>query len=240
LKGRLACVALAAVLFTACGSGESFNPPAPFPFAVGTTWTYRQTFTTTSGARVETATVVYKGEANFRGAVYHVFESTSTLTPEARETTYFVWTGTVIRNRAAVLSAPSDVVEVIYDRTWASSGVEESMSGTAAHYRNGMHVGSLPWSSSVTAEGVTTLSTAAGTLATTRWHGTHRLGGGTDTYTAYDARIGRVKTRGTLSEVDSQTDYVYELLSGPVGPAIVPAPLSPGPTSRFPTGINRR
>jgi hypothetical protein len=227
-------------LFTGCGGGESFNPPAPFPFSVGTTWTYRQTFTTGSGVRVETATVVYRGETNFRGATYQVFESTSTLTPDVKETTYFVWTGTVIRNKAAVLSTPSDVVEVVYDRTWASSGVEESMSGMAAHYRNGARVGSLPWSSAVTAGGMTTLSSAAGAISTTRWHGMHRLGGGTDTYTAYDAHLGRVRTEGTLSEAGSQTAYVYELLSGPVALAIVPAPRSRGQARAFPTGTDPR
>ncbi len=165
-----------ALLTVGCGAGGgavgvSPPPPSPpFPFAAGTRWTYRHTQTPTGGpTSVGTLTLVYGGQASYRGNTYHFVDGTTTLSFFA-ERTYFTW-NPVITVRATVLTEPLSIRELVYGGSGiVTIGSAQSTSGVAQCFFNGAPFGSNSWSASSTSAGTSTVTVPAGTFTTTRWN----------------------------------------------------------------------
>jgi hypothetical protein len=175
-------------------------------------------------------TNVYRGQAAYRGGTYYLAESTDTLQPGYVFRDYLVWTNNIFREYAATAKDPvNNLLEIIFDKTIALTGAQESLSGTDQIFLNGVFQGSGSWSISVSNQGTVTITVPAGTFSTVKWNGDLVLGSLRQIYSAYTAGLSLVRRNanvyatGTFLDADTQ-----ELTSGPAPTAMVFAAASTG------------
>lgn len=212
-------IVLTLVLFLAVSispAARSAQPAAPYK--PGDTWVYHDT--RTAGERTETGTltVVYRGQGQYRAGTYHYEDSYSSFTPGAVERDVLVWTGRYFRVRATVLHENSQaVLEIVFDRPYALSGVHEELAGIAELYERGSYAGKDLWAIDVVWQGTAKVTVPAGSFTAEKWTGLLRIGRLTHAYTVYT-----VGPQAISAEIDWRRDDEpmhttrLELLKGPI------------------------
>jgi len=215
--GPLLLALVAAVSLAAAGWAEA-AAPAPVPFKPGTVWTYRVLRSTPQGDRtVTTRTVTYRGPTTFQGKSYHLFETRDSL-GKGMERHLTIWTGAYFRVAVAALVEGGTTTEIVFDKPYAQTGVDEALAGRTEIYTNGEVTGRGGWSNVVSRGKTLTVTVPAGTFTVTRWDGTLILRNLKQVYTMF--AVGPVEVRADIEVFDKgvrQASVVFELQKGPVG-----------------------
>jgi len=140
-----------------------------------------------------------------------------TVTPTLVERDYYVWTGSHFRQAAVETKVANITMEILFDQPLPVD-TEQSISGKARAFVNGVDQGEFPWGAIVTSAGVETVTVPAGTfLNAHRWKRIFEFGA-----------VRQIQSADSIGLVDLRVDapqYVdgvlksttrQELLSGPV------------------------
>jgi hypothetical protein len=143
---------------------------------------------------------------------------------------YLVWTNNIFREYAATAKDPvNNLLEIIFDKTIALTGAQESLSGTDQIFLNGVFQGSGSWSISVSNQGTVTITVPAGTFSTVKWNGDLVLGSLRQIYSAYTAGLSLVRRNANVYAAGAFLDAdTQELTSGPAPTAMSFAAASTG------------
>lgn len=212
---RQAVCLLAAVTAQFAPAPPSASHP---PLTPGTTWTYRYTLMRVSEAPiVGTLTIEYEGPTTYRGQDVYATVVSDTVTPTLVERDYYVWTGSHFRQAAVETEVANTTMEILFDNTLPVD-TEQSISGKARTFVNGVDQGDFPWSAIVTLVGAETVTVPAGTYFNVqRWKRIFQFGS-----------IRQIQFADSIGLVDLRVDsqqYIdgvlksttrQELLTGPV------------------------
>jgi hypothetical protein len=144
MRRQLRVLLVAGVILAALHAPLAKAAPATgssVPFKVGDNWVYRHVVTDASGGNPQsgTLTVVYRGKVAYRGQSYHYLDSSTTLIADLVERDYVVWSGGVFRQAATTILQGAQTLEIVFDKTSAFTGRNETVSGFAQIYENGAH-----------------------------------------------------------------------------------------------------
>lgn len=188
------------------------------PFSAGDTWVYRVTQTAGAPLGTSTITVSYRGQGDYRGSLYYYADSYSSSSPGVVERDILTWTGRFFRQRATILYENSQqVLEIVFDRPFAFSGIQEELSGITEIFERGQFTGRGLWAIDVDWQGTTKVTVPAGTFTAQKWKGTLKIGRLGKDYTVYT--VGALEIR---ADIDVRRDgelmdrMRLELQKGPV------------------------
>lgn len=199
-------IVLVLILLFVLATGSAVHSAQPaVPLKVGDTWIYRTTRTAGGVTETGTLTVIYRGKGEYRGSVHHYTDSYSSFTPGAVERDILIWAGRYFRQRATILFENSQqVLEIVFNRPYAFSGVEEEISGATEIYERGYFTGRGLWTIEVLWQGTGKVAVPAGTFTAERWKGRLQIGRVEQDYTVYT--VGPIEIR---ADVDVRRDCEF-------------------------------
>ncbi len=211
-------IVLALILLVLLLAGpEVHSAQPPVPFTPGDTWVYRNTRTVGTKTQYGSLTVIYRGTGQYRGDMYHYDDSYSSFSSGSVEREIQIWTGRYFRVRATVLYQNGQpVLEMIFDRPYALSGVQEEFAGMTEVYERGLYASKSLWAIDVAWRGTGKVSVPAGTFTAEKWSGILRIGRMTHAYLVYT-----VGPHAVRAEIDVTRDgeplykTLLELQQGP-------------------------
>jgi hypothetical protein len=205
------------LLFVLSGVPSTHGSPA-VPFKAGDTWVYRVTETAGAQPETSTLTVTYRGLVDYRGTAHHYADAYSSSSPEVVERDLLTWTGRYFRQRATILYENSQrVLEIVFDRPYAFSGIQEELSGTTEIYERGQFVGRGLWTIEVVWQGSSKVTVPAGTFTAEKWMGSLRIGRLGQDYTVYTVGALEIRADVDVRRDGELTDRMrLELEKGPV------------------------
>lgn len=190
--------------------------PKEPPLDPGTVWVYRYTIIDASGYIHAGLQRRRYGRTTYRGRDYYYIEDTNTVTPEALQRAYLVWSGGHFRQAALEMHENRhSVVEVLFDK-----GIPVDRpgiaSGQATLIANGVAQGETPWRSVLSISGTETVTVPAGTFRARRME--HRFRFGDLKVVQTDDSVGLVSVRTESAHVTESGTVrtLSELFTGPV------------------------
>lgn len=210
--------ALALLLLFVLSGVPSIHGAPVMPFKEGDTWVYRVTQTAGAQPGTSTLTVTYRGLTDYRGVASHYTDAYSSSSPGAVERDILTWTGRYFRQGATILYENSQrVLEIVFDRPYAFSGVQEELSGTTEIYERGQFTGRGLWAIEVVWQGSSRVTVPAGTFTAEKWMGSLRIGRLGQDYTVYTVGALEIRADVDVRRDGELTDRMrLELEKGPV------------------------